>query len=137
MYRSSRQIGDKSYEKEALGLLLTLNQTEYASRYVQLSDSLNILKGDIENAYALLKYDKSEAEREALSAQLVQERTLFLAITGLVLILIPSILLIIRHKRKRKRAVFVEAFQRHISRFEVLICDCIAQPVGLQMKSMQ
>ncbi len=116
MYRSSRQIGDKSYEKEALGLLLTLNQTEYASRYVQLSDSLNILKGDIENAYALLKYDKSEAERQALSAQLVQERTLFLAITGLVLILIPSILLIIRHKRKRQRAVFEteQAIAQHV-----------------------
>ncbi|MDC7993721.1 sensor histidine kinase [Altibacter sp. HG106] len=116
MHRASQDIGDTSFEKEALGLLLSLDQAKYAPRYVQLSDSLSAVKQDVQNAYALLKYDKSEAERAALSAKINQERILFLAILGGLFILFPSVWLILRHKRKRRQAVFEteRAISQHI-----------------------
>ena len=45
-------------------------------RYVQLSDSLQAVQQTAENAYALLKYDKSEAEKEALAAKVDKQRIL-------------------------------------------------------------
>ena len=131
-YQLSKEIGDTSYKKEALSLLLQLNQKQYGLQYVQLSDSLNIAQQTADNAYALLKYDKSEAEKNALAAEIDKQRTLIFGIILLFITLSASFLIITRIQRKRRHAI-AETEQRIAKH----IHDDIANNIFLVMNKIQ
>ncbi|MCT8340609.1 hypothetical protein MG296_11130 [Flavobacteriaceae bacterium TK19130] len=105
VYELSKEIGDRDYEKEALSLLLKLNQQQYGLRYVQLSDSLNLARQKADNAYALLKYDKSEAEKKALEAEISRQRILIIGIILVFITVVSAIVIITTAQRKRRRAI--------------------------------
>ncbi|WP_339700424.1 hypothetical protein [uncultured Marixanthomonas sp.] len=132
MYELSNMISDKDYEKEALSLLLKLNQPQYGLRYVHLSDSLNTAQQAAENAYALLKYDKSEAEKEALAAKVGKQRILLFGVLILFVVLSVSLFLITKIRRKRKRAI-----QETEQRIAKHIHDDIANNIFLVMNKIQ
>ena len=132
MYTLSKTIGDKTYEQEALSFLLKFDQPQYGIRYVQLSDSLQAVQKNIDNAYALLKYDKSEAEKEALAAKVGKQRFLLFGILILFVVLATSFLIIAKVRRKRRQAI-----QETEQRIAKHIHDDIANSIFLVMNKIE
>ncbi|WP_111682826.1 tetratricopeptide repeat-containing sensor histidine kinase [Winogradskyella tangerina] len=108
----SNKIKSPSYRNRALGLLVDLSDDNYAREFKVLNDSLLKTDQDRENDFALLKYDYSEFQREALESQLEEERQRSRAvISGLIALSIGLIsivtfyLLRARHRKEKLQQV--------------------------------
>lgn len=107
-FKISDQIVDRTFKKEALGMLIDLNQSGFGKQYKILSDSIYQKNEEVQNEYAYLKFGREEAENRALESEnkaLVadKEKTLFLYLLTLAIFVGATLLAVLNHRSKLNR----------------------------------
>lgn len=109
-YDLAKQLNNGDDKLRALELLIkaTNNKSESDKRfseYVVLNDSINTARQIAKNGFAKIKYDSSEAEKNALQSKLIAERTQANNLLLLVIIAFLIILAFIVYFFMRKKSI--------------------------------
>ncbi|MGB5941548.1 MAG: tetratricopeptide repeat protein [Leeuwenhoekiella sp.] len=119
--QTARKIPDKSYEHEALGLLVSLDNNDRAKRYQQLSDSITSARLKTENRYAALKYDVEKEKQRTLSADLEREKekrakTIYQSVFVIAVLLFAGLIYFIENRQRKRRLQAVYKQEEKISK---------------------
>lgn len=112
-YKLASKINSVAYKSDALGLLTSISNDDYAKAYKKLNDSLYHVEKESINKFALIKYDNSLYKEAALESQLREEKERVMKIiylSAIILILIIGVFLYffikIRHKKDRLQQIY-------------------------------
>lgn len=108
------KLNSASYKQNALGLLVQLSPDNYSKAYKAINDSLIAEDKARSNRFALMRYDYSEFERQALESQLRVERQRSRAIIS-TLVAIGVVMLSVlaffffraRHRKEKLQQVII------------------------------
>lgn len=132
-------INDITYEMEALGLILELENNNKFQRYKFLKDSILNASKELENRYALMQYDLEKERRLTETSELQREKEkrqklLYQAIGILVLLVsvFTFIIVRIRHKKEKLKQIYIAE-----SRISKKVHDEVANEVYLVMTKLQ
>lgn len=113
-FKISEQIADRTFKKEALGMLIDLNQSGFGKQYKILSDSIYQKNEEVQNEYAYLKFGKEEAENRALKyqndflrANELKILTFYLLSLAVFIGIAIVILILYRAKNKQRYAILM------------------------------
>lgn len=117
----ARALNSESYKNSALGLLTDLSDDTYAKAYKTLNDSLYKAEKASKNKFALIKYDYSKFERDAIESKLKAEEQRTLKITSFFIIILITIVFIstyfvLKSKYKKQKLQQVFNTEARISR---------------------
>lgn len=138
-YELAELINSAAYKANALGMLTHLSADPYAKTYKRINDSLTVAKQHASNAFALMKYDASEANRKALVAELenAQLKNTRLVFIFLVLFLVLTAVLfyfVLRTRHKKEKLQQVYNTEKRISK---KVHDEVANDVYHVMTKLQ
>ena len=132
-------INDITYEIEALGLVLELDDNNEFQRYKFLRDSILSSEQQQENQYALMQYDLEKERRLTETSELQREKEkrqklLYQAIGILVLLIsvFTFIMVRARHKKEKLKQIYIAE-----SRISKKVHDEVANDVYLIMTKLQ
>jgi len=130
---------DVSYEHEALGLLLELDDNSNNRRFKFLSDSLKLVGQQRAYSYAVMKFNVEKERQRTFASELKREeaRSKNIAIqAAAIVILVVAVFIILmirmRHKKEKVREVFLTE-----SRIAKKVHDEIANDVYQVMAKLQ
>jgi signal transduction histidine kinase len=114
-------LNSASYKRSALGLLTDLTEDNYAKAYKRLNDSMYKAEKESKNRFALIKYDYTKFERDAIENKLKaeEERTsklIIFFITVLIATVSISVFFILKSKHKKEKLQQVFNTEVRISR---------------------
>ncbi len=112
-YDISKKLNSAYYKKDALSLLISLNNDNYGMEYQKLSDSLDNAEHAQINKFALMKYDLSEKVREAKESELQSQKEKnnrqlyqFMVICLILFLIFSYIILKSKHKKDKIQVVY-------------------------------
>ncbi|WP_339917174.1 tetratricopeptide repeat protein [Yeosuana marina] len=124
----SKQMGSPAFALEALELELRLEKNQNFTRYVELANTIQRKKQQMENTYAAIKYNFQEKEKEAQrlelqikDSQLKAEKeklnkTIFQSVAALGLLITVFLYLFIKDKHKKEKLQQVYNTETRISK---------------------
>lgn len=128
-----------SYRNDALGLLINLSDDNYAKAYKKINDSLYNAEKESNNKFALIRYDYSKFQQQAIENKLEEQKqrnlkTMFLSIAlfAISLGVFLFYFLRIRHKKNTLQQVF-----KTESRISKKVHDGIANDIYQVMNTLQ
>lgn len=135
----SERIPDKSYEKEALGMMINLDQLGFGKKYKRISDSIDSSDQEAENKYALLRFNKENSEEKRREAEFREaqqrKKNVFLILTLVIVVLLVILLFVLSSQRyKKKRAKTITDTEQRIA---TDIHDGIANDLFLIMNKVE
>ena len=109
----ANNLKSPSYRNNALGLLINLSDDQYAKAYREINDSLYDSERESDNRYALIKYDYSKYQQQAMESKLEEQKQRNLKLiyfTIALLIILVSVFfyffLKAKHKTEKLRQVY-------------------------------
>ena len=117
----SEKIKDPSYELEALGLLISLNNDSSVKRFKFLTDSLETVRQANQNSYAAMKYDVEKEKELTHKAKIQQEqekrkKNIYFFVSFILILISASIIYGILQKRKQRQLQAIRQTEASISK---------------------